>query len=76
MRAKRTLTGISLSVLMGTLFAQATRTPDGMLWAGTTFLLRAVATNASGTPLALSNAAQVSVKQIVRWQWEYESPPI
>jgi hypothetical protein len=75
MRAKRTLTGIGLSVLMGTLFAQATRTPDGMLWAGTTFLLRAVATNASGTPLALSNAAQVSVKQIVRWQWEYESPP-
>jgi hypothetical protein len=75
MRAKRTLTGIGLSVLMGTLFAQATRTPDGMLWAGTTFTLRAVATNASGTPLALSNNAQLRVGQIVRWQWEYESPP-
>ena len=73
--AKRVLASIGLSASMGTLFAQAMRTPDGMLWAGTTLTLRAVATNASGTPLALSNNAQLRVGQIVRWQWEYESPP-
>jgi hypothetical protein len=75
MGAKRILAGIGLSASLGTLFAQAMRTPDGMLWAGTTFTLRAVATNASGTPLALSETAQVRVGQIIRWQWEYESPP-
>ena len=73
--AKRVLAGIGLSASMGVLFAQGMRTPDGMLWAGTTLTLRAVATNGSGTPLALSNNAQLRVGQIVRWQWEYESPP-
>jgi len=75
MGAKRVLTGIGLGALMGILFAQATRTPDGILWAGTTLNLRAVATDASGMPLALSGTVQVRVGQIVRWQWEYESPP-
>ena len=75
MGAKRVLTGIGLGALMGILFAQATRTPDGTLWAGTTLNLRAVATDASGMPLALSDTVQVRVGQLVRWQWEYESPP-
>ncbi len=75
MGAKRVLAGIGLSASMGILFAQAMRTPDGMLWAGTTFTLRAMVTSASGTPLALSEAVQVRVGQIVRWQWEYESLP-
>lgn len=55
--------------------AQALRTPDGTLWAGTTFTVRAMATSSTGQPMALSNTAQVRVRQIVRWQWEYESPP-
>ncbi len=75
MGARQALIGIGLSASMGILFAQALRTPDGMLWAGTTLNLRAVATDASGMPLALSGTVQVRVGQIVRWQWEYESPP-
>ncbi|MEN3002118.1 MAG: PQQ-binding-like beta-propeller repeat protein [Armatimonadota bacterium] len=55
--------------------AQALRTPDGTLWAGTTFTLRAMATGSTGQLMALSNMAQVRVGQIVRWQWEYELPP-
>jgi hypothetical protein len=48
------------------------RTPNGTLWAGTTFELRAMAT-ANGTLVAQSDAAQVRVGQVVRWQWQLES---
>jgi outer membrane protein assembly factor BamB len=48
------------------------RTPNGTLWAGTTFQLRASAT-ANDTLVAQSDAAQVRVGQVVRWQWQRES---
>jgi len=48
------------------------RTPNGMLWAGTTFQLRATAT-ANSTLVAQSNVAQVQIGQVVRWQWRLES---
>jgi hypothetical protein len=48
------------------------RTPNGLLWAGTTFQLRASAT-ANNTLVAQSDAAQVQVGQVVRWQWQRES---
>jgi hypothetical protein len=50
----------------------ALRTPNGLLWAGTTFQLRASAT-ANNTLVAQSDAAQVQVGQVVRWQWQLES---
>ncbi len=75
MRVERALAGMFVGVLVNITFAQVTRTPDGMLWAGTTLSVRAVATDASGRPLTLSNAVQVRVGQVVQWQWEYESPP-
>jgi len=75
MGAKRILAGMTVGVLISATLAQTTRTPDGMLWAGTTLSLRAVATSSTGLPLALSDAAQVRVGQVVRWQWDYESPP-
>lgn len=75
MRAKRVVAGMTMGVLMSAVCAQTTRTPDGVLWAGTTLSLRAVASDSAGQPIALSNEAQVRVGQIVRWQWEYESPP-
>jgi outer membrane protein assembly factor BamB len=50
----------------------ALRTPNGMLWAGTTFQLRASAT-ANSNLVAQSDAAQVRVGQVVRWQWRLES---
>jgi hypothetical protein len=75
MGAKWVLAGMWLGVLIAGALAQTTRTPDGMLWAGTTFALRAVATDATGRPLTLSNETQVQVGQVVRWQWEYETPP-
>jgi hypothetical protein len=50
----------------------ALRTPNGLLWAGTTFQLRASAT-ANNTLVAQSDAAQVQVGQVVRWQWQRES---
>ncbi len=75
MRAKRLMAGMMGSVLVATTLAQPPRTPDGQLWAGTTLTLQAVATSASGQPLSLSNSAQVRVGQLVRWQWEHESPP-
>ena len=50
----------------------ALRTPNGLLWAGTTFQLRASAT-ANNTLVAQSDAAQVRVGQVVRWQWQLES---
>jgi hypothetical protein len=49
------------------------RTPNGTLWAGTTFELRAMAT-ANGTLVAQSNPVQVQVGQVVRWRWQLESP--
>jgi hypothetical protein len=50
----------------------ALRTPNGLLWAGTTFQLRASAT-ANNTLVAQSDAAQMRVGQVVRWQWQLES---
>ncbi|MCX7924233.1 MAG: hypothetical protein N2554_00300 [Fimbriimonadales bacterium] len=54
--------------------AQPARTPDGMLWAGTTFSLRAVAT-IGNQPVYLSNAANVSVGAVIQWRVAYETPP-
>jgi outer membrane protein assembly factor BamB len=51
----------------------ALRTPNGVLWAGTTFRLRAMAT-ANGNLVAQSDPAQVQVGQVVRWRWQVESP--
>jgi outer membrane protein assembly factor BamB len=48
------------------------RTPNGMLWAGTTFQLRASAT-ANSNLVAQSDAALVQVGQVIRWQWQLES---
>jgi outer membrane protein assembly factor BamB len=48
------------------------RTPNGMLWAGTTFQLRACAT-ANNILVAQSGVAQVQVGQVIRWQWRLES---
>lgn len=53
--------------------AQPPRTPDGLPWAGTTFLLRAFATSSTGQPLALSPEASVSVGALVQWQVIRES---
>jgi hypothetical protein len=50
----------------------APRTPNGMLWAGTTFQLRASAT-ANSNLVAQSDAALVQVGQVIRWQWRLES---
>ncbi len=50
----------------------APRTPNGMLWAGTTFQLRASAT-VNNLLMAQSGAAQVRVGQVIRWQWQQES---
>jgi hypothetical protein len=49
----------------------APRTPNGMLWAGTTFQLRACAT-ANNILVAQSGVAQVQVGQVIRWQWQVE----
>jgi hypothetical protein len=51
----------------------APRTPNGMLWAGTTFQLRASAT-VNNLLVTQSGVAQVQVGQVVRWQWQVESP--
>jgi hypothetical protein len=45
----------------------ALRTPHGMLWAGTTFVLQATASQGT-TLLTLSGQAQVRVGQVYRWQ--------
>jgi len=64
-------------VVLGSAYADvssgAPRTPNGLLWAGTTFELRAMAT-ANGTLVAQSNPVQVQVGQVVRWRWQLESP--
>lgn len=48
--------------------AQSLRTPSGMLWAGSTFSLRAVATTQDGRPLHVSNQATVTVGEVIRWR--------
>jgi len=64
-------------VVLGSAYADvssgAPRTPNGMLWAGTTFHLRARAT-ANNILVAQSDIAQVRVGQVVRWQWQVEPP--
>ena len=55
--------------------AQPARTPDGMLWAGTTFSLRAIA-SIGNQPVQLSNEATVSVGAVIRWRVVYETPPL
>jgi len=50
----------------------APRTPNGMLWAGTTFQLRASAT-ANSNLVAQSDVALVQVGQVIRWEWRLES---
>lgn len=50
----------------------ALRTPNGLLWAGTTFQLRVIAT-ANSQLVSHSDAAQVRVGQVIRWQWQVES---
>jgi hypothetical protein len=55
--------------------AQPLRTPDGMLWAGSTFSLRAVATTQDGRPLSVSNQATVTVGEVIRWRVAVESEP-
>ncbi|MCS6923192.1 MAG: hypothetical protein NZM10_02320 [Fimbriimonadales bacterium] len=52
--------------------SSAPRTPNGMLWAGTTFQLRATAT-VSGSLTAFSEEALVRVGQVIQWQWQLES---
>jgi hypothetical protein len=63
-------------VVLGSAYADvssgAPRTPNGMLWAGTTFQLRACAT-ANNLLVAQSGVAQVQVGQVIRWQWRLES---
>lgn len=49
------------------------RTPTGMLWAGTTFQLRA-SVSVNNQVVALSSDAQVRVGKLIRWQWQLESP--
>ncbi|GIV09165.1 MAG: hypothetical protein KatS3mg019_1256 [Fimbriimonadales bacterium] len=52
---------------------QPLRAPNGMLWAGTTFELRATAQ--IGNQLAgVSNISQTRVGQVIHWQWSVESP--
>ncbi|MFN7161793.1 MAG: hypothetical protein ACK4NB_01880 [Fimbriimonadales bacterium] len=51
----------------------AIRTPNGMLWAGTTFQLQATA-SIGNKIAATSDGAQVRVGQVVRWKWQVESP--
>jgi outer membrane protein assembly factor BamB len=62
-------------VVLGSAYADvssgAPRTPNGMLWAGTTFQLRACAT-ANNILVAQSGVAQVQVGQVIRWQWQVE----
>jgi hypothetical protein len=48
--------------------AQPLRTPSGMLWAGSTFSLRAVATTHDGRPLHVSNQATVTVGEVIHWR--------
>ncbi|GIV10738.1 MAG: hypothetical protein KatS3mg020_0229 [Fimbriimonadales bacterium] len=53
--------------------AQPPRTPNGMLWAGTTFNLRAIATNDAGQTLAVSSPSVLSVGALVNWRVAHET---
>ncbi|MDM7461667.1 MAG: hypothetical protein P3X24_008490 [bacterium] len=53
--------------------AQPPRTPDGMLWAGTTFQLRAIATSDTGQTLSLSPEAQITVGVVSNWRIVHET---
>ncbi len=68
------LAGTYLTALCA-VYAQSFRTPDGQLWAGTTFQLRATA-SILGQTVAMSPPAQVTVGQIAQWQIGYESSPL
>jgi hypothetical protein len=46
-----------------------------MLWAGSAFSLRAVATTQDGRPLSVSNAATVTVGEVIRWRVVVEGEP-
>lgn len=52
---------------------QLPRTPDGMLWAGTTFQLCAIASDSRGTPLSLSPQSSLTVGVITQWRVLHES---
>lgn len=54
--------------------AQPARTPDGMLWAGTTFSLRATA-SVGNQPVWVSNEASVTVGAVIQWRVVHETPP-
>jgi len=51
----------------------ALRTPHGMLWAGTTFVLQATVSQGT-TLLSMSEQAQVRVGQVYRWQMQAMPP--
>ncbi len=68
--------GIALGfAIVGMLYASDTalRTPHGMLWAGTTFVLQATVSQGT-TLLGVSGQAQVRVGQIYRWQMQAMPP--
>lgn len=52
---------------------QPPRTPDGMLWAGTTFQLRAIAISNTEQTLSLSPEAQLTVGVVSNWRITYET---
>lgn len=60
-------------VLLADVSTNPVRTPNGMLWAGTTFQLQASA-SVGNRLMALSDHSQVRVGQVIRWQWQVESP--
>lgn len=55
--------------------AQPLRTPEGMLWAGSTFSLRATVTTQDGHPLGISEQAIVTVGEVIRWRVAIEGEP-
>jgi hypothetical protein len=72
----RRLWGVALGLIIGgTLYASDTalRTPNGMLWAGTTFVLQATVSQGT-TLLSMSEQAQVRVGQVYRWQMQAMPP--
>ncbi|MCS6919680.1 MAG: hypothetical protein NZM28_07915 [Fimbriimonadales bacterium] len=62
-----------LAGMIGAGAAQPARTPDGTLWAGTTFSLRAIA-SIGNQPVHLSNEASVSVGAVIQWRVLQETP--
>lgn len=63
-----------LAGMIGAGVAQPARTPDGTLWAGTTFSLRATATVGNHI-VRLSNESNVSIGAIIQWRVVQESAP-